>query len=101
VAAAKETVEKIATEEKSLTETLSNIKEARSFEDLTVKSITIGMGSALTKIQVDEVSDARPEIRKAVEGLIKKGQYTVPGYRVSSSHLAGLSIPFDIRTAMF
>ena len=36
VQAAKETVAKIETEEKSLKETLSNISEARPFEDLTV-----------------------------------------------------------------
>ncbi|CAD6567434.1 MAG: ATP synthase d subunit [Tremellales sp. Tagirdzhanova-0007] len=65
VAAAKETVAKISTEEKSLNETLSNIKDARPFEDLTV----------------DEVSDARPEIRKAVETMLKKGKWSVPGYR--------------------
>ena len=38
VAAAKETLAKIETEEKSLKETLSNISEARPFEDLTVSS---------------------------------------------------------------
>jgi hypothetical protein len=36
VSAAEETVTKISAEEKSLTETLSNIKDARSFEELTV-----------------------------------------------------------------
>jgi F-type H+-transporting ATPase subunit d len=36
VEAAKATVEKISSEEKSLSETLSNIKDARPFEDLTV-----------------------------------------------------------------
>jgi F-type H+-transporting ATPase subunit d len=38
VAAAKETVEKIGAEEKSLKETLANIQEARPFEDLTVSA---------------------------------------------------------------
>jgi hypothetical protein len=39
VSAAKETVTKIAAEEKGLNETLSNIKDARPFEDLTVSRI--------------------------------------------------------------
>lgn len=30
-----------------------------------------------------EVANARPEISKAVETMIKKGKWTVPGYRVS------------------
>lgn len=29
------------------------------------------------------MSNARPEIRSAVETMIKKGKWTVPGYRVS------------------
>ncbi|KAL7424214.1 ATP synthase d subunit [Cryptotrichosporon argae] len=65
VAAAKETVDKIKAEETSLKSTLSNIQEARPFEDLTVA----------------EVSHARPEITKAVETMLKKGKWTVPGYR--------------------
>jgi len=32
--------------------------------------------------QVDEVGKARPEITKATETMIKKGKWTVPGYRV-------------------
>ncbi|ADV19439.1 F-type H+-transporting ATPase subunit D [Cryptococcus gattii Ru294] len=65
IAAAKETVSKISTEEASLQATLSNIKDARPFEDLTV----------------DEVAKARPEIAKAVETMVKKGKWSVPGYR--------------------
>ncbi|WVN86659.1 uncharacterized protein L203_101828 [Cryptococcus depauperatus CBS 7841] len=65
VAAAKETLHKITAEESSLQATLSNIKDARPFEDLTV----------------DEVAKARPEITKAVETMVKKGKWTVPGYR--------------------
>jgi F-type H+-transporting ATPase subunit d len=38
VAAAKETVTKITAEETSLNETLSNIQDARPFEDLTVSN---------------------------------------------------------------
>ena len=36
-----------------------------------------------TNKQVDEVGKARPEITKATETMIKKGKWTVPGYRVS------------------
>jgi F-type H+-transporting ATPase subunit d len=64
VAAAKETVSKISTEETSLKKTLSNIQDARAFEDLTVA----------------EVGQAQPEIPKAVETMIGKGKWTVPGY---------------------
>jgi F-type H+-transporting ATPase subunit d len=65
VSAAKETVAKIATEEASLKKTLANIQDARPFEDLTVA----------------EVGQAQTEIPKAVETMIKKGKWTVPGYR--------------------
>jgi len=65
IEAAKATVQKIASEESSLQKTLSNIKEARPFEDLTVA----------------EVAEARPEITKAVETMVKKGKWSVPGYR--------------------
>ncbi|RSH93919.1 ATP synthase d subunit [Saitozyma podzolica] len=65
VAAAKETLTKISSEESSLKDTLSNIQDARPFEDLTVT----------------EVSKARPEITKAVETMLKKGKWSVPGYR--------------------
>ena len=41
VAAAKATVEKIATEEKSLQQTLSNIQDARPFEELTVSRLSL------------------------------------------------------------
>lgn len=58
---------KIAEEEKSLNSTLSNIKDARPFEDLTVA----------------EINKAKPEIEKSVETMIKKGKWSVPGYRVS------------------
>lgn len=36
-----------------------------------------------TCLQVTEVSKARPEITKAVETMLKKGKWSVPGYRVS------------------
>jgi len=145
VAAAKETLAKISKEEGSLKETLSNIQEARPFEDLTVSHsphFRIGKAqmrdsehnesvqwptapasyislfystrihvqwdigyfidpppclimtlstqrfselskSPTTNLQVDEVGKARPEITKATETMLKKGKWTVPGYRVS------------------
>lgn len=67
VEAAKATVEKITAEESNLQATLSNIKDARPFEDLTVK----------------EISESQPQITKAVETMVKKGKWSVPGYRVS------------------
>ncbi len=35
--------------------------------------------------QVAEVSKAEPEITNAVETMIKKGKWSVPGYRVSQA----------------
>lgn len=67
VDAAKKTLEKIQGEQEGLEQTLSNIREARPFEDLTVR----------------EVSEAQPQITKAVETMVKKGKWSVPGYRVS------------------
>lgn len=65
VDAAKATVQKVGAEEESLRATLSNIKDARPFEDLTTA----------------DVGKAAPETTKAVETAIKKGRWTVPGYR--------------------
>ena len=65
VAKAKETSEKIDVELKELQTTLANIEEARPFEDLTV----------------EDVGAAHPRITEAVENMIKKGKWTVPGYK--------------------
>ncbi|EIN10786.1 ATP synthase d subunit [Punctularia strigosozonata HHB-11173 SS5] len=65
VVKAKETEAKIDEELKDLQATLANIEEARPFEDLTV----------------EDVGDAHPRIREAVETMIKKGKWTVPGYK--------------------
>jgi len=62
---AKETVEKVDIELKDLQATLANIEDARPFEDLTV----------------EEVGAAHPRITEAVENMIKKGKWTVPGYK--------------------
>ncbi|KAH9041944.1 ATP synthase d subunit [Lactarius hengduanensis] len=65
VAKAKETEVKIDVELKDLQATLSNIQDARPFEDLTV----------------DEVGQAHPRILETVENMVKKGKWTVPGYK--------------------
>ncbi|KAH9165437.1 ATP synthase d subunit [Lactarius sanguifluus] len=65
VVKAKETEAKIDVELKDLQATLSNIQDARPFEDLTV----------------DEVGQAHPRILETVENMVKKGKWTVPGYK--------------------
>ncbi|KAH7888066.1 ATP7, subunit D of the stator stalk of mitochondrial F1F0 ATP synthase [Phlebopus sp. FC_14] len=65
VAKAKETAEKIDVELKELQATLANIEEARPFEDLTV----------------EDVGNAHPRIVEAVETMVKKGKWSVPGYK--------------------
>ena len=35
--------------------------------------------------QLDDVAKARPEITKAVENMVAKGKWTVPGYTESAS----------------
>lgn len=65
VAKAEETAEKIDLELQTLQETLSNIENARPLEDLTV----------------DDVGAAHPRITEAVETMLKKGKWTVPGYK--------------------
>ncbi|KAF8974694.1 ATP synthase d subunit [Flammula alnicola] len=65
VAKAKETEEKIDVELQELQATLANIEQARPFDQLTV----------------DEVGKAHPRIFEAVETMLKKGKWTVPGYK--------------------
>jgi len=65
IAKAKETVEKVDVELKDLQATLANIEDARPFEDLTV----------------EDVGAAHPRITEAVETMIQKGKWTVPGYK--------------------
>lgn len=62
---AKETEELVASELKSLQETLKNIESARPFDELTV----------------DELVKAKPEIDAKVEEMVKKGRWDVPGYK--------------------
>lgn len=44
--------------------TLSDIEDARPFEDLTLQ----------------DIAKARPEIPQTVDTMISKGKWTVPGY---------------------
>ncbi|KAH7916706.1 ATP7, subunit D of the stator stalk of mitochondrial F1F0 ATP synthase [Hygrophoropsis aurantiaca] len=62
---AQETAQKIDVELTELQATLANIEEARPFEDLTV----------------EDVGNAHPRILEAVETMVKKGKWTVPGYK--------------------
>lgn len=61
---AEESATKIEAELKDLKETLGNIEGARPFDQLTVT----------------DVINARPEIAKTVEEMVKKGKWTLPGY---------------------
>ena len=86
IAKAKETEAQIDVELKDLQETLSNIQDARPFEDLTVSPptsafthLSLRMGAA--KLQVEEVGQAHPRILETVENMVKKGKWTVPGYK--------------------
>jgi len=65
VAKAQETEQKIDVELKQLQETLANIDEARPFEQLTAA----------------DVANAHPRIAETVATMVKKGKWTVPGYK--------------------
>lgn len=65
VAKAQETAEKIDVELKELQATLANIEEARPFDDLSC----------------EDVGKAHPRIEEAVATMVKKGKWTVPGYK--------------------
>lgn len=89
VEAAKATVEKISSEEKDLQSTLSNIQDARPFEDLTVCAEVVAEGifsDPCSLIQITEIAKAQPQITQAVETMIQKGKWSVPGYRVRSGN---------------
>ena len=80
VAKAQETSEKIDVELKDLHATLANIEDARPFEDLTVSTRNPEPNSlSNTRSQVDDVGAAHPRITEAVETMLKKGKWTVPG----------------------
>jgi len=65
VARAQETAQKIDEELKDLQATLKNIEDARSFDELTL----------------EEIADAHPHIATTVDTMLKKGKWTVPGYK--------------------
>lgn len=83
---AKETEAKIDVELKDLQATLSNIQDARPFEDLTVRhtpfpSLAETRLILTMQMQVDEVGQAHPRIVETIETMVKKGKWTVPGYK--------------------
>ncbi|KAG1376160.1 hypothetical protein G6F60_008385 [Rhizopus arrhizus] len=65
VAKAEKTVKQIEQELKELQATLSNIQQSRPVEQL----------------KVDDVVAANPKLIKEVEESIKKGEWSVPGYK--------------------
>lgn len=65
VAKAQETEAKIDVELKELQATLANIEDARPFEQLTT----------------EDIAKAHPRIAEAVATMVKKGKWTVPGYK--------------------
>ena len=78
---------------KDLEKTLQNIESARPFEDLTVVSIfsfasettwSLWNGGMLTwgLLRQDEIAAAQPDIDKHTAGLVSKGRWQVPGYKV-------------------
>ncbi|KAF8679618.1 Tetraspanin tsp2 [Rhizoctonia solani] len=79
VAKAEETSVKIDEELGNLQKTLANIEEARPFEDLTV----------------EDVAQARPEIVKTVETMMKKGKFSVPGYKEKFGDLS-MRVTWDV-----
>jgi len=62
---AETTKSKVDSELQDLQKTLSNIEEARSFDDLTV----------------DDVAKARPDIDARTEQMVQKGRWMPPGYK--------------------
>ncbi|KAG5654662.1 hypothetical protein H0H81_009910 [Sphagnurus paluster] len=62
---AKETEAKIDIELQELQATLANIEDARPFDQLTV----------------EDVGKAHPRLIEVVETMVKKGKWTVPGYK--------------------
>ncbi|KAH7358115.1 ATP synthase subunit D [Plectosphaerella cucumerina] len=62
---AEATKEQVGLELKDLEKTLTNIEQARPFEDLTV----------------DDINAAVPEVEKKTAELVAKGRWSVPGYK--------------------
>ena len=79
---AQETAKQIDLELKELQATLANIEDARPFEDLTVSLELCHWPLNFTHNlweQVDDVGRAHPQIAQAVETMVKKGKWSVPG----------------------
>ncbi|MCJ1228922.1 ATP synthase d subunit [Toensbergia leucococca] len=74
IKSAQETKGAVDAELKDLEKTLTNIEEARPFEDLTV----------------DEVVAARPDIDERTSQLVSKGRWQVPGYKEKFGDLSVL-----------
>jgi len=74
IASAKDAATAVETELGGLNSTLKNIEEARPFDELSL----------------DDVAKARPEITKAVENMVKKGKWTVPGYTEKFGNLSAI-----------
>ncbi|KAK9712421.1 ATP synthase d subunit [Basidiobolus ranarum] len=66
------TAKQLDLEVSDLKETIKNIEQARPIEDLTV----------------DDVIKAKPEIPSIVEDMVKKGNWTVPGYNEKFGNLS-------------
>ncbi|WFD24465.1 ATP synthase d subunit [Malassezia equina] len=75
---AQESAAKMEAELKDLKATLGNIEGARPFDQLTTS----------------DVLQARPEIAKTIEEMVKKGKWTVPGYdeKFGNANDAGLAM---------
>jgi F-type H+-transporting ATPase subunit d len=90
VTKAQETERKIDVELKELRQTLANIEDARPFEQLTVSSLySFQLSYSKPSFQTNDVAQAHPRILKAVETMLKKGKWTVPGWCL-------IYIPFKI-----
>lgn len=56
-------------------------------------SISHPFSSIVAHVQIHDVAKARPEVQKTVDTMLKKGKWSVPGYRVSrTSQLEGKSL---------
>lgn len=77
---AKATEQKIDEELKGLQATLANIENVRPFDELSVSMPYVQFVFCYSDLlQVSDIGEAHPEITKAVETMISKGKWTVPG----------------------
>lgn len=85
VSAAEETTNKIKTELVDLKAALVNIEQSRPIDDLLV----------------EDVAKAIPELDEAVDTMISKGKWEVPGFKEKVGPLALLARPDCILTPFF